>query len=176
MLRYLWVSAVVLAADQLTKWAAMKILVHGEVSLLPFLKLTLVFNTGAAFGLLSDAPGWQNRLFMAVAVMAAVIIYFMLRRLTRNEWLTAVGLALILGGALGNLVDRALYGYVIDFIDLFYPSAALRCPWPFSPHDGGCHWPVFNLADAAITGGAVLLVLDVFGLGAAVHRPDANRR
>ncbi len=166
MLRYLWLAAVVLAADQLGKWAAVKVLVHGEVPLLPFLKLTLVFNTGAAFGLLSDAPGWQNRLFMGVALAASVVIYFMLRRLTRHEWLTAVGLALILGGALGNLVDRALHGYVIDFIDVFYPAADLRCLWPFSAHDGGCHWPVFNLADAAITIGAVLLVLDVFGLGA----------
>ncbi len=166
MLRTLWISAAVFIIDQLGKWAAMKFLVHGEVQVLPFLNLTLVYNTGAAFGLLSDAPGWQNSLFMAVAVAACVIIYFMLRGLTRNEWLTAIGLALIMGGALGNFADRAMYGYVIDFVDVFYPSSGSSCMWPFSLYAGGCHWPTFNIADSAITVGAVLLTLDVFGIGA----------
>lgn len=171
MLRTLWISVVVLVLDQLSKWAAVKLLVQGEVQVLPFLSLTLVYNTGAAFGFLSDAPGWQNRLFMGVAIVASVVIYFMLRRLTRNEWLTALGLALILGGALGNLADRAMYGYVIDFIDVFYPSSDPSCLWPFSPYAGGCHWPAFNLADSAITAGAVLLGLDVLGIGARKSEP-----
>lgn len=166
MLRTLWISAVVLVLDQLSKWAAVKSLVHGEVPVLPFLNLTLVYNTGAAFGFLSDAPGWQNRLFIGIAIAASVIIYFILRRLTRSEWLTAIALALILGGALGNLADRAMYGYVIDFIDVFYPSSDQGCLWPFSPHAGGCHWPAFNIADTAISVGAVLLVLDALGIGA----------
>lgn len=146
MYRLLWVSAAVVALDQLTKWVALTNLErHAEVAVASFLNLTLVYNRGAAFGFLSDAAGWQNAFFIGVALVACGVIVFLLSRLPPNNRLVAVGLVLILGGAVGNLIDRLLYGYVIDFIDVYYRS------W---------HWPAFNVADSAITVGAILLVAD----------------
>jgi signal peptidase II len=146
MWRYLWIAAVVFVSDQLTKYAATDYLLrHGEVKLGFFLNLTLVHNTGAAFGFLSNASGWQNILFIGIASAACLVILWMIRRLEAKDFLLAVGLLLILGGAAGNLVDRLVYGYVIDFIDVYYRT------W---------HWPAFNVADSAITIGAVMLVLD----------------
>ena len=151
MWRYLWISLIVFVLDQATKLAAVKYLTrHAEVNLAPFLNLTLVYNTGAAFGFLNDAAGWQNIFFIIVALVAGVVILFMLRRLNPHDTVMAVGLTLILGGAAGNLADRLIHGYVIDFIDIFY---------------GSWHWPAFNVADSAITVGAVLLVLDALGFG-----------
>jgi signal peptidase II len=150
MWRYFPVSLVVVVLDQLTKLAALKYLVrHAEVALLPFLNLTLVFNPGAAFGFLGGAGGWQKWFFVAIALVATVVILAMLRRAGPKDGQLAVALTLILGGALGNLIDRLLYGYVIDFIDFYI---------------GTWHWPAFNVADAAITVGAGLLILDTFGV------------
>ncbi|OGI50796.1 MAG: signal peptidase II [Candidatus Muproteobacteria bacterium RIFCSPHIGHO2_02_FULL_65_16] len=151
MWRYLWISPIVFVLDQASKLAAVKYLTrHAEVNLAPFLNLTLVYNTGAAFGFLNDAAGWQNIFFIIVALVAGVVILFMLRRLNPHDAMMAVGLTLILGGAAGNLADRLIHGYVIDFIDVYY---------------GSWHWPAFNIADTAITVGAVLLVLDALGFG-----------
>lgn len=145
------VAAAVVALDQLTKWLALTRLArHAEVAIAPFLNFTLVYNRGAAFGFLNDAAGWQNLFFVGVALIACAVITYLLLRLERNNRAVAVGLVLILGGAVGNLVDRILYGHVIDFIDVYYRS------W---------HWPAFNVADSAITIGAVFLVLDAFGIG-----------
>lgn len=150
MTRLSWIAALVWLLDQLSKYAALKFLgLHAALEVTPFLNLTLVFNTGAAFSFLSDAGGWQNLLFAAIAAVVSVVILFMVRRLTPADRQVAVALLLILGGALGNLTDRLVHGHVIDFIDLHY---------------AGWHWPIFNLADSAITVGAVLLVLDTFGL------------
>ena len=150
MWRYLWIAAVVFVADQLTKHAAADYLLrHGEVKLGSFLNFTLVHNTGAAFGFLSNASGWQNILFIVIASVACLVILWMIRRLEAKDFLLAVGLMLILGGAAGNLLDRLVYGYVIDFIDVYYRA------W---------HWPAFNIADSAISVGAVILVLDALGL------------
>lgn len=142
---YLIIAVAVLVLDQLTKYWAAATLVRGSISIAPFLKFTLVHNTGAAFGFMSNAGGWQNIFFMVVAALASVLIIVMLWRL-QDRWV-GTGLALILGGALGNLVDRVLHGYVIDFVDVYY---------------GTWHWPAFNIADSAITIGAVLLVIDAF--------------
>ncbi len=151
MWRYLWVAVVVLILDQLTKVTAADYLaLHDEVKLLPFLSLTLVHNTGAAFGFLSSANGWQNIFFIVVALIACIVILWMSRRLAAKDILLASGLMLILGGAAGNLTDRLIHGYVIDFIDVYYRT------W---------HWPAFNIADSAITVGAVLLAVDALGLG-----------
>ena len=151
MWRYLWISLIVFVLDQASKLAAVKYLTrHAEVNLAPFLNLTLVYNTGAAFGFLNDAAGWQNIFFIIVALVAGVVILFMLRRLNPHDAMMAVGLTLILGGAAGNLADSLIHGYVIDFIDVYY---------------GSWHWPAFNIADTAITVGAVLLVLDALGFG-----------
>ena len=153
---YLWIAVVVLALDQAGKWLALERLVlHEPVSVLPFLNLTLVFNKGAAFGFLSAASGWQNLFFIVVALIAAAVILYLLRRVGDKDRLLAVALMLILGGAIGNFIDRLLYGHVVDFIDVYY---------------GGWHWPAFNVADSAITIGAVLVALDALGAGGASKR------
>jgi signal peptidase II len=150
MIRMLWPAAAVWALDQATKLAALEGLSgRGAVELAPFFNLALAFNSGAAFSFLSGAGGWQNGFFAAVAALVSVAIVVMLRRLPVAERQTALALQLILGGAIGNLTDRLLRGFVIDFIDLYY---------------GAWHWPTFNIADSAISIGAVLLVLDTLGL------------
>lgn len=150
MLKYLWISGIVVVLDQASKYAAARYLVrHAEVQLLPILNLTLVYNAGAAFGFLSGAGGWQNWVFLGIAVLACVVILRMLRGLGPGDRWLAVALTLILGGAVGNLVDRVAHGYVIDFIDF---------------HFGGWHFWTFNVADSAITIGAIVLIADALGL------------
>lgn len=146
MWRWLWVAAAVLALDQTSKWLALaQLTLHEPVPLLPFLNLTLVYNRGAAFGFLSTASGWQNLFFIGVALIATAVILYLLRRTdARDRWMAAA-LMLILGGALGNLVDRLFYGHVVDFVDAYY---------------GTWHWPAFNVADSAITFGALLLIFE----------------
>lgn len=157
MRRALWLSAAVIALDQLTKWAALKYLArHVELTILPFINLTLVYNRGAAFGFLSDAGGWQNAFFIAVAVIASVVIAYLLYRTEPGDHIAGGGLALILGGAIGNVIDRVMHGHVIDFIDIYYRS------W---------HWPAFNIADSAITIGAIGLVVSTFMTKKAQERP-----
>ncbi len=118
------------------------------LALLPFLNLTLSYNAGAAFGFLNEASGWQNIVFVSVAVIAAVFILQWLRRLSSHERALATALCLILGGALGNLTDRLHYGHVVDFIDVVF---------------GSWHFWTFNVADSAICIGAAVLILDAFG-------------
>jgi signal peptidase II len=151
MWRLLWIAAVVFVCDQLTKFVAADYLMqHGDVPLTSFLNFALVHNTGAAFGFLSAASGWQNIFFIVVASVACLVILWMTWRLAANDFVLGAGLMLVLGGAAGNLTDRLLHGYVIDFVDVYYRA------W---------HWPAFNVADSAITVGAVLLALDALGLG-----------
>ena len=151
MWRRLWIAVAVIILDQLTKFAATDYLTqHGEIHLAPFLNLVLVQNTGAAFGFLSSAGGWQNVFFIIVAVAACAFILWMSWRLSARDRLFAIALMLVLGGALGNLLDRLIYGYVIDFIDVYYDT------W---------HWPAFNVADSAITIGAILLIIDALSPG-----------
>lgn len=151
MLKHFIVTAAVVALDYLSKFIAAAYLIHGSIAVTPFLNLTLVYNTGAAFGFLNDAAGWQNLFFIGVAAVACVVIFIMLWRLAPGDRSLGIGLALIGGGALGNLIDRLAHGHVIDFIDVYYRT------W---------HWPAFNVADSAITIGAAFLVLDALGLGA----------
>ena len=147
MWRFLWIAVIVVALDQASKWWAVKTLKFTQsIEIWAFIKFSLVYNSGAAFGFLSNAPGWQNLLFVGIAIVASFVILAMVKRLGANDVQVAVGLMLILGGAIGNLIDRLTLGYVVDFIDLTY-------------------WPVFNIADSAITVGAVLLILDAMGLG-----------
>jgi signal peptidase II len=166
MLKFIWIAVLVFLIDQLTKYFAVKSLITGEVVMAPFLHFVLVYNTGAAFGFLNSASGWQNMLFIGVAFAAVVVILLMVRRLGANDTQVAIGLMLVLGGAVGNLTDRLIHSYVIDFIDVLYFSDGTFCFWPFDLRGGGCHWPVFNIADSAITVGAILLALDALGLGA----------
>jgi len=156
MWRFVWIAIAVLVFDQLTKFLAANYLMqHGEIHLMPFLNFVLVHNTGAAFGFLSSAGGWQNIFFIIVALAACVFILWMSWRLEGKDKLLAIALMLVLGGAVGNLVDRLIHGYVIDFIDVYY---------------GTWHWPAFNVADSAITIGAALLLLDVLNWPPGIKR------
>ena len=156
MWRYLWITAVIVVVDQATKFAALRYLVyHAEKKLLPFLSLTLTYNSGAAFGFLNNEAGWQKFFFIIVAAVAIGVIAVWLYRLNAEDKWVAVALALILGGAIGNAIDRVLYGYVVDFIDVIF---------------GSWHFWIFNVADSAISIGAVVLVLDALGIGKSVPR------
>lgn len=148
MLKWLWLSLLVLVADQ-----ASKVVVAGSMQLyqaipvLPMFNILYVHNHGAAFSFLSEAGGWQRWFFAAMAIIISVVLTVWLKRLQKTETLLAAALALILGGALGNLYDRLAYGYVIDFLDVYYQH------W---------HWPAFNIADSGITVGVALLLLESF--------------
>lgn len=144
-LKWLWISLAVVVLDQLTKQIAEHTLVpHQAVELLPFFDWYLTYNTGAAFSFLAGAGGWQRWLFTVIAIVISAVILQWLGKLPREETLTAVSLALILGGAIGNLIDRVLLGHVIDYIQVWL---------------GSYPWPAFNIADAAISVGAVMLLL-----------------
>ncbi len=151
MLRWLWLSAAVIGLDLGTKRLAETALSPYEpLKLTSFFDLTLMYNTGAAFSFLSDQDGWQRWFFVVVAVLVTLVLGGWLATLKTGERLAAAALSLIIGGALGNLVDRVLYGHVTDFIHLHYQQ------W---------YWPAFNIADSAITVGVVLILL--------ARRPDS---
>lgn len=145
MLKFLWVSLAVIIADQATKWIANTQLdYHQPVAVIPYLEWYLSYNPGAAFSFLADAGGWQRWFFTALAIVISVVLLVWIRNLKAGETLTALALSLILGGAIGNLIDRLLLGYVIDFIQVWL---------------GSYPWPAFNIADSAISVGAVILIL-----------------
>ena len=154
---WLLLSAVVVALDQLTKHLVQQTVPFGSpVRVTPFFDLVLVYNPGAAFSFLSTAPGWQRELFIGIAAVAAVLIVFLLRRNVADR-LFSFALSLILGGALGNLVDRILLGAVVDFLHF---------------HVAQYYWPAFNVADSAITCGAGLLIWD--SLRRSKARPETQ--
>lgn len=145
--RWLTIAAIVIVLDQLSKAAISSHFAYGEsLAVTPFFNLVLAHNTGAAFSFLNDAGGMQRWLFSAVAIAASVWIVWLLRKHPTQK-LFCFALAFILGGALGNLIDRIVYGYVVDFLDFYW---------------GGYHFAAFNLADSAITCGAGLLIWDSF--------------
>lgn len=147
VLKWAWVAAFIVMLDQLTKaWIKQTLTLGESVAVLPFFNLTLVYNEGAAFSLLADAGGWQRWLLTGLALAVSVIIVIWLSRLRieTHRWLI-IALTLVLGGAIGNLTDRILYGHVTDFIDFYYQT------W---------HYPAFNVADSAISIGAVMLLID----------------
>lgn len=151
-LAWLWCSFAVVVLDQATKIAAEKWLdPASSIELVPMLDLVLVYNTGAAFSILSTAGGWQRWLFIGLAVAICGFIVHWLRDLPRGARWTPLALSLILGGAAGNVIDRVRIGAVVDFIDF---------------HVAGWHWPAFNVADSAICVGAALLVTGAFRRGA----------
>jgi signal peptidase II len=155
---WLWLSGFVIAADQVVKLIVVGALQpYTPHPVIPgFLNWTLAFNTGAAFSFLADQEGWQRWFFTLLAVVVVGVLVLWLRRTARGDWRTALPLALVIGGALGNLIDRIRLGHVIDFIQVYLGS------WPF---------PSFNVADSAISVGAVLLVF--FGL--FTHEKSASR-
>jgi signal peptidase II len=143
MIRWLALSALLAVLDQLSKYVMTRVLVFGNgIEVTPFFNLALVYNRGAAFSFLSSASGWQRELFIAIALIASAWVVYLLRRYPRQT-LFCFALSLILGGAVGNVIDRLLLGVVVDFLDF---------------HLAGYHWPAFNIADSAITCGAALLV------------------
>jgi len=145
---WLGVTALVILFDWHTKQLASDALeLYRPHEVFTWMNITLAHNYGAAFSFLSDAGGWQRWFFIVLASAVSLVLLVWLLRLPRREWVVALGLALILGGAIGNLVDRIQLGYVVDFIDVYYKN------W---------HYPAFNVADSAITCGVILLLLDVF--------------
>jgi signal peptidase II len=163
---WLWLSLVILLLDQASKWLVLAALEPYQViELVPNLNLTLMFNTGAAFSLLSDAGGWQRWLFAAFALAVTLVLVVWLLRLKPGEGWLAAGLALIIGGAVGNLIDRMLLGHVVDFIQVYLPVIPLAL---FNP------WPSFNVADSAISIGVVLLVIESL-LGERGHDAATQR-
>ncbi len=146
MKRWLALALLVVVLDQLTKSLAVKLLTYAEpLAVFPSFNLTLLYNRGAAFSFLSDASGWQRWFFVVVSAGATVFLTLWLRRLKQDQLLLSIALALVLGGAVGNLIDRLWLGYVVDFIQVYYRQY---------------YWPAFNLADSAISVGAVLLIWD----------------
>jgi signal peptidase II len=149
-LRWLWLSLAVIGLDQFTKQLVESVFsLYESVAVMPFINLTLVYNRGAAFSFLSDQGGWQRWFFVVLAIAVTIVLISWMRRLSRHERLVAIALSLIIGGAVGNLIDRIIYGHVIDFVDLYY---------------GQYHWPAFNVADSAIVLGVALMLFDlIFG-------------
>ncbi|MDH0425873.1 MULTISPECIES: signal peptidase II [Pseudomonadaceae] len=149
-LPWLLLSLLILVADRVTKDIFEGTLsMYQRIEVIPgYFDWTLAYNTGAAFSFLADASGWQRWFFAAIAIVVSVVLVIWLKRLKRHETLLAVALAMVLGGALGNLYDRVVLGHVVDFILVHWQSR-----WFF---------PAFNLADTFITIGAILLALDMF--------------
>ena len=147
MTLWLGVAAIVVLLDQLSKVTLSQLIIYGQSErITSFFNLVMVYNKGAAFSFLADQLGWQRYLFAGISAAASLLIIWMLKR-HASQSLFCWALALILGGAIGNLIDRIAYGHVIDFLDV---------------HVFGWHWPAFNIADSAITVGAVLFILDEF--------------
>ncbi len=145
MARWLWLSLLIVILDQATKWLAEALLVPFQpVPLMPLLNLTLMYNEGAAFSFLANAGGWQRWLFAGFALVMTTVLAIWLLRLEKGDRVTAVTLSLIIGGAIGNLIDRVQTGRVVDFIDFYV---------------GTWHWPAFNVADSAISIGIVFLLI-----------------
>ena len=148
MLRWYMLSFTVIIIDQITKYFAVeKLALHEVKSIYEGFNLILIYNEGAAFSFLSDAGGWQRWFLIGVSCIVCIfIVVWMYQSISKSKCLLA-GLSLILGGALGNLWDRLSLGYVVDFIEVYYKDL---------------YWPAFNIADSAITIGAILLILDIF--------------
>lgn len=142
---WLGIAAIVILLDQISKIAITRLFTYGESHpVTSFFNLVLVYNKGAAFSFLASETGWQRYFFTVLGIAAAVFIIYLLKK-HAGQRMFSWALALVLGGAIGNVIDRLLYGHVIDFLDVYV---------------GRWHWPAFNIADSAICIGAVLFVLD----------------
>jgi len=147
-LRWLWLTLVFLILDQVTKHLVVdSMALYQSIEVLPFFNITYVHNLGAAFSFLADQGGWQRWFFTAVATIASIIFIVWLAKTPKENTLLSIAFALLLSGALGNLIDRALFGYVIDFLDFYIADN---------------HWPTFNIADSMIFIGAGLMIFDSF--------------
>ena len=163
--RPLWhwfaLAALVVVLDQISKHVIQQRLVYGEsITVTPFFDLVLVFNPGAAFSFLADAGGWQRGFFIVLTLAISTVLIWMLRN-NRGNRMLSIALALVIGGAFGNLYDRVAYGHVVDFIQ-----------W----HVAGYYWPAFNIADSCICIGAGLLIFDSFRTTASTPKDDPGER
>ncbi len=146
MAKWLRLAALIVALDQLSKLVVDHTLRYGQrIELLPFFDLTLVYNRGAAFSFLAQGTGWQRWFLISIALVAIVFIIWLMRTQTQQSKRLMLALTLVLAGAIGNLIDRLAYGHVVDFLLLYWH------PW---------YYPAFNVADAAISVGAILLIWD----------------
>ncbi|VAW98067.1 Lipoprotein signal peptidase [hydrothermal vent metagenome] len=140
------IAAVIVIADQITKYiATVKLEMYESIAVMPMFNFTLMHNEGAAFSFLSDAGGWQRWFFTIISFVVSIVLIVWIKKLKPEEKCEALAFSFILGGAVGNLIDRVYWGYVIDFIDIYYNKS---------------HWPAFNIADSAITIGVVILIVD----------------
>jgi len=147
-LSWLWLTLLCLIVDQVTKHQVVGSMeLYESIKVFSFFSITYVHNLGAAFSFLADEGGWQRWFFTSVAAIASVVFIVWLAKTPKNQKLLSIAFALLLSGALGNLIDRALFGYVIDFLDFYI---------------GDNHWPVFNVADSMIFIGAALMIFDSF--------------
>jgi len=161
MLKWLWLTLMFVIIDQISKqWAEQTLSKYNPVEIMPHINFYLAHNTGAAFSFLSDHEDWPRILFTIIALLVSVALIYWIKTLKSHERASAIGLALILSGAMGNVIDRILFGYVIDFIQFFYQANS--CLPGFSFHSlrqtGQCIWPAFNVADSAISVGATMLI------------------
>lgn len=147
-LRWLWLTVIFLIIDQITKqWVANTFDYRETLAVLPFFNITYVHNPGAAFSFLADQGGWQRWFFTAIAAIASIVFVIWMAKTPKQQALLSIALAFILSGAMGNLIDRVLFGYVIDFLDF---------------HWQGSHFAAFNIADSAIFIGAALMIIESF--------------
>ena len=138
------ISMIVVTFDQITKiWVESALSYREVIEVTSFFNITLVYNFGAAFSFLADQGGWQRWFFSVLAITVSIVLIVWIKKLKQEEYNLGYPLALILGGAIGNLIDRIAYGHVIDFLDVYYQNY---------------HWPVFNFADSAISVGAILMI------------------
>lgn len=147
-LRFLWLTVLTVVLDQYSKHLVLSSMeLYQSIQITGFFNLTYVRNYGAAFSFLHDASGWQRWFFTAIALVVSVVILRWLKGTDKSQVMLPIAFCLILGGAIGNVYDRLAYGFVVDFIDVYYKQS---------------HWPAFNVADSAIFLGAILLIVDMF--------------
>ena len=147
-LRWIWLTLLCLVVDQVSKqWVVGSMELYQSINVLPFFDIRYVHNPGAAFSFLADQGGWQRWFFTVIAVIASIIFIVWMAKTPKEQKTLSIAFALMLSGALGNLIDRVMYGYVIDFLDFYL------C---------GTHWPAFNVADSMIFIGAALMIIDSF--------------
>lgn len=146
MFKWLSISTIIIILDQISKQIAERSLeLYERIAVMPLFNITLAYNEGAAFSFLSDAGGWQRWFFLILTSVISVVLFFWLKK--SESKLESLAISMVLGGAIGNFIDRLLFGHVIDFLDVYYETH---------------HWPAFNVADMAISGGVMLLIITTF--------------
>ncbi len=154
LFKWLSISTVIVLLDQISKQLVERSFdLYERLSVMPFFNLTLAYNEGAAFSFLSDAGGWQRWFFLTLTAAISIVLFFWLKKAACK--IESLAISMVLGGAIGNFIDRLLFGHVIDFLDVYYESH---------------HWPAFNVADMAISGGVVLLIYTTF-----TQQPDQTK-